>query len=260
MVWLANFASDVGYFRGIRFFGWLDYDYGWEKRFVEPDSVWALSGVKRTLPVVFLTATRFASMTLVIGLTGGIGSGKSTIAEMFAKLGVDIIDTDTIAHQLTAVGQPALTSIRTLFGKGVMAVDGALDRSKLRHLVFSDATAKKSLENLLHPLIREQVVKTLSQTSSAPYRIVVVPLLFETNAYQNIIQRSLVVDCPEELQVKRAKTRGTLDEAEVRAVISAQCNRKKRLEKADDVITNDGEFKELEVKVKSLHEKYLSLA
>jgi dephospho-CoA kinase len=130
----------------------------------------------------------------------------------------------------------------------------------MRHLVFSDAVAKKSLEDLLHPLIREQVAKALTQPSSAPYRIVVVPLLFETEAYQNIIQRSLVVDCPEELQVKRTKTRGTFTEKEIRAVISAQCSRKKRLAKADDVIINDDEIMELEVKVMRLHKKYLSLA
>ena len=123
-----------------------------------------------------------------VGLTGGIGSGKSTAAHMFAQLGVDIIDTDVIGHQLTAAGEPALTSIENLFGKGLITVDGKLDRVKLRDLVFNDAVARKKLEEFLHPLIREQVLTALTQSNSSPYTIIVVPLLFETNAYQHIIQ------------------------------------------------------------------------
>jgi dephospho-CoA kinase len=199
-------------------------------------------------------------MTLIIGLTGGIGSGKSTVAEMFSKWDADIIDTDVISHQLTAAGQPAVASIAKFFGKEFINSDGSLDRVKLRRLVFSDAVAKKFLEDLLHPLIREQVAKRLAQKNSAPYRIVVVPLLVETKVYENFIQRILVVDCPEKLQIRRATSRGTLNEAEVQAVMATQCTRKQRLDKADDVIINDGGLKDLEDKVKNLHEKYLSLA
>jgi dephospho-CoA kinase len=209
---------------------------------------------------IFWTKACFAIMTLIIGLTGGIGSGKSTVAEMFSKRGANIIDTDVISHQLTAPGQPAVASIEKFFGKDIIAADGGLDRVKLRHLVFSDATAKKFLEDLLHPLIREQVVKKLSEKNSAPYRIVVVPLLFETNAYEQIIQRSLLVDCPEQLQLTRATSRGRLNEAEVQAVMATQYSRKQRLDKADDVILNDGAIKELEDKVMRLNKKYLSLA
>jgi dephospho-CoA kinase len=197
---------------------------------------------------------------LVIGLTGGIGSGKSTAAGMFAELGVEMIDTDAIAHQLTAAGQPAVTAIAALFGKDVMSSDTTLDRNKLRHLVFNDAAAKKTLEDFLHPLIREQVVATLSQASSSPYRMVVVPLLFETDAYRHIIQRSLVIDCPEQLQLKRTLTRGTFTDQEIHAVMAAQCTRQQRLAAADDLIVNDGEYEKLKEQVKNLHKKYLSLA
>jgi dephospho-CoA kinase len=199
-------------------------------------------------------------MSLIVGLTGGIGSGKSTAAEMFAKLGIGIIDTDVIAHRLTAAGQPALTTIAGLFGKDIITADGMLDRVKLRHLVFNDNAARKALEDFLHPLIRKQVLTILTQPNPSPYRIVVVPLLFETNAYQRIIQRSLVIDCPEELQLKRTLTRGTINEQEVRAVMAAQCPRQLRLARADDVIVNDGEYEKLEQEVERFHEKYLSLA
>ena len=211
--------------------------------------------------VVFQAAfTAVLSVMLVIGLTGGIGSGKSTVAELFAKLGVDIIDTDAIAHQLTATGELALTTIANLFGQGMLATDGSLNRVKLRHLVFADTSAKKQLEDLLHPLIREQVVQKLAQTTIAPYRMVVVPLLFETGAYQHIVQRSLVVDCPEALQIQRALTRKTINEAEIRAVIAAQCTREQRLAAADDVLANDGDYEILIDKVENLHKKYLALA
>ena len=199
-------------------------------------------------------------MKLIIGLTGGIGSGKSTAAHMFAQLGVDIIDTDVIGHQLTAAGEPALTSIEIHFGKGLITVDGKLDRVKLRDLVFNDAVARKKLEEFLHPLIREQVLTALTQSNSSPYTIIVVPLLFETNAYQHIIQRSLVIDCAEQMQLQRALSRGNINDITVRAVMAAQCPRQRRLAQADDVIVNDGGFEELKAKVVEMHEKYLSLA
>jgi len=199
-------------------------------------------------------------MKLIIGLTGGIGSGKSTAAEMFATLGVNVIDTDAIAHQLTAAGQPALTTIGKLFGKYVMTSDGTLDRSKLRDLVFNDAVARKKLEQFLHPLIREQVLSALKQQNSSAYSMVVVPLLFETKAYEHIIQRSLVIDCPEQLQLQRALTRGNINEAAVRAVMAAQYSRLQRLADANDVIVNDGGVEKLKEKVEEMHEKYLSLA
>lgn len=196
----------------------------------------------------------------IIGLTGGIGSGKSTVAAMFAKLGAALIDTDQIAHQLTAAGQPALTAIAHLFGQQILLPDGALDRTKLRKTVFSNATARKQLENILHPRIREEVSKQLQQPCSAPYRIIVVPLLFETGAYQTLINRTLVVDCPEPLQIQRVMARGFSNEAEVRAIINTQCRREEKLARADDVILNDAGLEKLETQVAHLHKKYIALA
>lgn len=197
---------------------------------------------------------------LIIGLTGGIGSGKSTAADLFAKLGADVIDTDAISHQLTAAGQPTLNAIAELFGVEIIAADGTLDRTKLRHMIFKDTVARKRLEDLLHPLIRAQVLSKLSQKTLSPYRVVVVPLLFETNAYQHIIQRSLVIDCPEQLQLQRTLSRGAISEQDVVAVMAAQCTRKQRLANADDVIVNDTGFMKLEEEVERIHKKYLSLA
>src|SRR3989338_1088990 len=197
---------------------------------------------------------------LVVGLTGGIGSGKSTVAELFARLGVAVTDTDAIAHALTAQGQPALKAIANEFGAQYLTPEGALDRAALRHLVFSDAAAKKTLETILHPLIRQAVADELAQPAAAAYRMIVVPLLFETGAYDDIVQRTLVVDCPEEMQIHRAMARGTLTEAEVRAVMAAQLSRDARLARANDVIVNDASLESLAKQVAAMHKKYLEFA
>lgn len=197
---------------------------------------------------------------LVVGLTGGIGSGKSVVAKLFAQLGAAITDTDTIAHQLTAPNQPALAEISAAFGTDVLLPDGTLDRANLRQQVFGNSQAKETLEAILHPRIREAVASELIQPTDAPYRILVVPLLFEAEGYSTLIQRSLVVDCPTSLQIERAMARSRLKEAEVRAIINAQISRNDRINRADDIITNDSSLEKLAEKVSEIHKKYIRLA
>jgi len=194
---------------------------------------------------------------IVVGLTGGIGSGKSEAARLFAGLGVPVVDTDAIAHQLTAPGQPALLRIAQAFGTEILDADGALRRGELRQRAFSDPETRKTLEEILHPLIRECVVQELARNPVVPYQIIVVPLLFETGGYANLISRSLVIDCDEALQVRRAMARGRLTEPEVRAIMAAQLPREQRLAMADDVIVNDGSLDQLAARVRDRHEKYI---
>ena len=196
---------------------------------------------------------------LIVGLTGGIGCGKSAVAEIFTRLGAAVIDTDQIARQLTALGQPALAAIREQFGGEYFLPDGNLDRARLRHLVFSDAAAKKQLEALLHPLIRDEVRRSLV-TVQTPYAIVAVPLLLETGAYREMVQRILLVDCDEEQQVERVMARSRLSEQEVRAIMASQISRSERLLLADDIIDNHGDRTALQQQVEQLHRRYLQLA
>ncbi|MDD5299206.1 MAG: dephospho-CoA kinase [Gallionella sp.] len=200
-----------------------------------------------------MTQNRFC-----IGLTGGIGSGKSTVAALFAEHGAGIIDTDIIAHRLTQAGGAAIEAIRAAFGDGYIADDGALDRVKMRALIFSDAAAKQRLELLLHPLIREQAKAQLRQLEASPYVILVVPLLPESPAFRQLVQRVLVVDCAEDTQVARVIGRNKMTEAEVRAIIARQTPRAERLQLADDVIHNDAGLDSLEEPVAVLHERYLN--
>lgn len=197
---------------------------------------------------------------LVVGLTGGIGSGKSTAADLFARNGVAITDTDIIAHALTAPGQPVLKTIAEALGREFLTTEGTLDRNALRHRVFADPVARETLEKVLHPLIRQAVNDELQQAVTAPYRMIVVPLLFETGAYSGMIDRSLVVDCPEPLQIQRTMSRGKLTETEIRAMMSAQFPRKNRLACADDIIVNDGDLNNLLDQVNEIHKKYIRLA
>lgn len=197
---------------------------------------------------------------MIVGLTGGIGSGKSEAARLFAAFGIPIVDTDAIAHGLTAAGQPALTRIAETFGAEAIGPDGALNRPYMRRIVFSDRTAKRRLEEILHPIIRTEVMAKVAENSAAPYQIVMVPLLFETGAYAEMINRSLVIDCDESLQIKRARARSQLTEPEVRAIMDTQCFRDERLARADDVIDNSGSLEDLEKQVREKHEKYIRLA
>ncbi len=198
-------------------------------------------------------------MTFVVGLTGGIGCGKSSASKLFADLGIDVVDTDVIARELTQSGGPAIRMIQNTFGNTFIAIDGALNRDKMRSLVFSDSAARLKLEKILHPLILKETVLKIKQNHSS-YTIIVVPLLFETNDYSNIIQRILVVDCDEQQQLTRTMTRSHLSEYKVRAIIAAQISRKTRLQKADDIISNNQDIDYLRAQVLHLHHQYLSLS
>jgi dephospho-CoA kinase len=194
-----------------------------------------------------------------VGLTGGIGSGKSLVAGLFEGLGVEVIDSDEIARELTKKGGEAIGAIRAAFGADALAADGSLDRSKMRRLVFRDAPARKRLEAILHPLIRAESARRRARVRS-PYAILVIPLLVESGVDRSRIARVLVVDCPEAQQIERVMKRSGIPEAEVRAMIAAQATREQRLAAADDVIDNGGPLGALERQVSRLNEKYLTLA
>ncbi|MEW6689498.1 MAG: dephospho-CoA kinase [Pseudomonadota bacterium] len=198
-------------------------------------------------------------MKLVVGLTGGIGSGKSAAAREFARLGATVIDTDAIAHELTGPGGAALGEVKRLFGAEFLDASGAMDRSRMRELVFSDPAQKKRLEALLHPLIRAETERRTA-AADGPYVVQVVPLLLESGEYRRRVARVLVVDCPEALQVSRVRQRSAMTEAEVRRIIASQIERQTRLAAADDVIDNSGTIAALQQQVRQLHERYLRLA
>jgi len=195
----------------------------------------------------------------VVGLTGGIGSGKSTVADCFAAQGVPVIDTDVIARELTAPGGTALEAIRAAFGDTVMQADGRLDRAALRRHVFADTPARRQLEAILHPLIRQRVEQTLA-ILTAPYVVIVIPLLVESGGYRDLLDRVLVVDCPEDLQVARVVARSGLGRDEVTAILAAQASRVERLAVADDVIRNTASPEALCAEAAILHQHYLALA
>jgi dephospho-CoA kinase len=194
-----------------------------------------------------------------VGLTGGIGCGKSKAADMFGELGADVVDTDAISHALTAPGGAAMQLIRDAFGDEYVRADGALDRARMRTLVFGDPAAKRALEGILHPLIRAEVRRRID-VSTAPYAVVVVPLLLETGAYRDILDRVLAVDCEESTQVRRVQARSGLAEDEVRRIMASQVSRTERLARADDVLGNDGDITTLRAAVETLHRAYLEAA
>lgn len=198
-------------------------------------------------------------MTFVVGLTGGIGCGKSSASQFFLDLGIDVVDTDVIARNLTQPHGLAINSIRNAFQDSMIAVDGSLDREKMRNLIFSDNDSRFKLEKILHPLIFKETIQKIAETKSS-YIIIVVPLLFETNDYDNIIQRILIVDCEEQQQILRTMARSNLSEQQVRAIMAAQASRIARLQKADDVIINDQDIDYLKAQVIKLHHKYLTLS
>lgn len=194
-----------------------------------------------------------------VGLTGGIGSGKSTVADCFAAHGVPVIDTDVLARDLTAPGGAALEAIRAAFGETVMRADGGLDRAALRRRVFADAADRHRLEAILHPRIRRAVEQARSALT-APYALIVIPLLVETGGYRDLLNRVLVVDCPEELQMARVMARSGLAHDEAAAILAAQAGRAERLAAADDVIVNTASPEALRSQVAALHRHYQALA
>ena len=197
-------------------------------------------------------------MTFVVGLTGGIGSGKTAAADEFAKLGATVVDTDVIAHELTQKGGAAIAEVERIFGKEFV-VAGAMDRKRMRDRVFADPAAKRSLEALLHPMIREESARRIA-AAAGPYVVHVVPLLIESPDYRRRVDRVLVVDSPAETQVERVRARSGLPEAEVRAIMRGQISRAERLAAADDVIDNTGSRDALRKQVSALHQKYLQFA
>ena len=194
---------------------------------------------------------------LIIGLTGGIGSGKSVASDKFASLGITVVDADVASRTVVEPGKPALQEIESHFGSEIITEDGQLDRAKLREIIASDAEERKWLESVLHPRIGEQIAKEISESTS-PYTLFVAPLLLETNS-QEMCARVVVVDVPNDIQVERTAKRDKVPIDQVEQMVSAQMEREKRLEKADDVLLNTSTIEELEKKVEQLHEMYLQM-
>lgn len=195
---------------------------------------------------------------LVIGLTGGIGSGKSTVARLFQELGVTVIDADQLARDATKKGLPALDAIKNKFGDAILNSDGSLNRTELRKIIFQDDIKRIWLEKLLHPVIRTDLEKQI-QNATSPYCIVVIPLLLETDP-NPLIKRILIVDAPEAEQIKRTQARDNTSLEEVTAILKTQVTRAERLAAAHDVITNNGSINDLTREVKKLHDFYNTLA
>ncbi|EGV16428.1 dephospho-CoA kinase [Thiocapsa marina] len=195
---------------------------------------------------------------LVIGLTGGIGSGKSTVADTLAALGAAVIDTDVIARELTEPGQPALGEIAATFGADLIGPDGRLDRDALRAQVFSDPNARARLEGILHPRIKDRMLERLAEVR-APYAVLVVPLLFETNQH-TLVDRVLVVDIPETKQRQRVHLRSGLTDGEIERIVASQISRAERLARADDILDNSRDRPALLAQVEDIDRKYVALA
>jgi len=195
---------------------------------------------------------------LRVGLTGGIASGKTVVAEMFRELGVTIIDTDVIARAVVEPGEPALEQIRQRFGSGLITADGSLDRTAMRQLVFSDDKKRRMLEEILHPLIQQET-KRQAETVAGAYQVVVVPLLAESELL-HFVDRVLVVDCDESVQIERLIARDAESEEQARRILAAQTSREKRLTIADDVIRNNLSLDDTRQQVSALHETYVDLS
>jgi dephospho-CoA kinase len=195
---------------------------------------------------------------IAIGLTGGIGCGKTTVAARFAALGASVVDTDEISRALTAAGGAAIAALREAFGARFIGADGSLDRAGMRDLVFEDALARRKLESILHPAIRAATDRALAE-AKGPYAVIAVPLLYETRGYLDRVARTLVVDCPEELQVARTTARSGLAAESVRAIMRAQWPRWRRLQMADDVVWNGGEPAGLDAQCERLHRFYCTI-
>ncbi|WP_374358492.1 dephospho-CoA kinase [Pseudoduganella danionis] len=198
-------------------------------------------------------------LNFAIGLTGGIGSGKSTVADQFAALGASVVDTDQIAHSLTAPGGSAMPAIVAEFGAEFADASGAMDRARMRELVFNDASAKARLEAILHPRIRDAALAA-GEAATGSYVIFAVPLLVESGTWRQRVSRIVTVDCPEEVQLARVMARNNLTKEQVLAIMANQASRLQRLEAADDVIDNGGEVAALAPQIARLHALYLAIS
>jgi len=201
-------------------------------------------------------------MSFIVGVTGGIGCGKSTVTDLLAARGAAVVDTDAIAHQLAGANGAAMPAIAAAFGSSVLRANGGLDRVKMRRLVFADASARARLEAILHPMIRRESEERCAAASAAkaPYVLLVVPLLLESGSYRDRVTRVLVIDCDEEVQVSRVMARSGLSANEVRAIMATQASRAERLAAADDVLLNDGDLESLRDQLDVLHERYMNMA
>jgi dephospho-CoA kinase len=199
----------------------------------------------------------------IVALTGGIGSGKSTAAAIFAELGVPITDVDIISHQLTAANQPLVADIAANFGSAYITADNALNRAAMRDLVFNDNTAREKLNAILHPAIYAQALSQLQAnqqhlTKTMPYQILVIPLLFESPRYAAHVNRILLINCDEKTQIERVKNRSKLSTTEIKKIMRTQTPRKKQLKLAHDVIENNENVEKLHEKIMLVHEKYIN--
>ncbi|MEI8616356.1 dephospho-CoA kinase [Shewanella sp. PP-He15 brown] len=194
----------------------------------------------------------------VVGLTGGIGSGKTTVANLFAAEGITLVDADIVAREVVAPGSKGLEAIVTHFGADILTAEGELDRAKLRQRIFSHPEEREWLNQLLHPMIRQEMLAQVEKATSA-YVIMVVPLLFE-NGLDRLVNRTLVVDISPELQINRTVKRDNVDASQVNNIISSQCSRSEKLARADDIIDNQGEISTLKREVLALHQRYLQLS
>ena len=198
-------------------------------------------------------------MMFIIGMTGGIGSGKSEALKIFESLNIKVIDLDNIAKEITDSSHQAIQEIKLVFGDAIFDKDNRLDRKKLREIIFSEKDQKINLEKILHPKILEEVMKRLNVLSNESYVVIDIPLLFETNQYTSLISRSLVIDCKVNDQIERVKKRDAIDTSVIQSIIEQQVGRNYRIERADDVVVNDGSIEKLEESIKVLHKKYLNL-
>ena len=198
-------------------------------------------------------------MMFIIGMTGGIGSGKSEALKIFESLNIKVIDLDNIAKEITDTSHQAIQEIKLVFGDAIFDKGNRLDRKKLREIIFSEKDQKINLEKILHPKILEEVMKRLNVLSNESYVVIDIPLLFETNQYTSLISRSLVIDCKVNDQIERVKKRDGIDTSVIQSIIEQQVCRNYRIERADDVVVNDGSIEKLEESIKALHKKYLNL-
>jgi dephospho-CoA kinase len=204
-------------------------------------------------------STQTSNIPYIVGLTGGIGSGKSTIARAFAEHGVNIVDTDRIAHQVSASGGAAIESLRDAFGNDAIASDGSMDRDWMRQRVFDNEQERHKLERIVHPIIR-QITNEQVMAKPEPYVIIDVPLLIESGNWENRCDRVLVVDCQVQTQIDRVIQRNGFTRERIDSIIAVQATREQRLAAADDVLDNDNELEESLRRVDELHQQYLSLA